>query len=267
MGAFAGLPAHVPLPWQTSGVVHKLPSSHTLPGWGTAAQLPLAESQRSLVHGFLSSQILALPVHLPLPHVSGEVQGLPSSQLLPLAGVYLQPSLGSQISLVQGLASSQLTLAAGTQLPLMQPSPVVQTLPSSQLPLLGVLVHLPATHASAVQGLASSQGVPLPLHAPALQISPVVQASPSLHGAPFCGAVTQPTLGSQLSEVQGLLSLHTSLAPPVHTAPVDPTVHASPLVQALPSSQGWPIAGELRQPAVRSQVSKVQGLPSSHALA
>ncbi len=64
--------------------------------------------------------------------------------------------------------------------------------------------------------------------------------------------------------VQALLSLHTTLAPPQV-----PVVHASLLVQALPSSQVVPLATAeyTHAPLATLQLSEVQALLSLHTLA
>ena len=91
-----------------------------------------------------------------------------------------------------------------------------------------------ALQVSSVQGLPSLQsgGVP-PAHAPAEQTSFVVQALPSLQDAVLF-AKTHPTIVSQASSVQGLLSLQVAGPPLVHA----PAWQVSPTVHALPSSQG-----------------------------
>jgi hypothetical protein len=99
-----------------------------------------------------------------------------------LMGVCAGPVMGSQESVVQALPSSVLTGVwtapdAGLQ------ESVVQTLPSSVF-----------------------RGVVPALHAPAAQVSPVVQALPSSHGL-VLGVKTQPEPASQESSVQELLSL------------------------------------------------------------
>ncbi len=74
--------AHWPLALQVPAVVQALPSSQDVPTAGRLAQPPCAV-QLSVVHGFLSSQFLVLPAHLPPLHASFSVQPSLSSQLLP----------------------------------------------------------------------------------------------------------------------------------------------------------------------------------------
>jgi hypothetical protein len=48
---------------------------------------PVAGLQESLVHGLLSSQLMAVPAHVPPVHWSPDVQALASLQLVPLVAV------------------------------------------------------------------------------------------------------------------------------------------------------------------------------------
>src|SRR5438876_460892 len=92
--------------------------------------------------------------------------------------------VGLEPSVVQTLPSSQLGGAPPTQVPPLQVSPVVQAFPSLQgLELLVCVQPLAGVHPSVVQTLPSSQlgGAP-PTQVPPLQVSPVVQAFPSLQG-------------------------------------------------------------------------------------
>src|SRR2546427_144718 len=87
-------------------------------------------------------------------------------------------------------------------------------------------------------------------------MSPVVQALLSLQGL-LLSLWKQPEAGLQLSSVQGLPSSQLGAGPPTQLPPPQ----ASPVVQALPSSQGrvlllW------KQPEAGLQPSSVQGLPS-----
>jgi hypothetical protein len=114
-------------------------------------------------------------------------------------------------------------------------SAVVQALPSSQGALL-LLYTQPCkvSQLSSVQTSPSSQtgGAP-PVQLPPLQVSPVVHASPSLHGAALF-VNTHPCWESQLSSVHVFPSLHVSTDPPWHI----PAEHVSEVVQASPSSHG-----------------------------
>jgi hypothetical protein len=104
-------------------------------GAGTLKQ-PLVALQPSAVHGSLSSQVIALPIHALAAHASPLVQAFPSSQL-PLASVWLQPVVESQASAVQLLPSSQLSVVA-VHWPPAQLSPVVHASPSEHGPLASV---------------------------------------------------------------------------------------------------------------------------------
>ena len=102
----------------------------------------------------------------------------------------------------------------------LQESPTVQAFPSEQEVPAAAGAWLqppPELQASVVQGLLSSQfWVDPPVHAPdPLQVSPVVQALPSLHAVPAgAGAWTQPWLELHESVVQGFPSLQASVPVP-----------------------------------------------------
>jgi hypothetical protein len=104
--------------------------------------------------------------------------------------------------------------------------------PSLSLQLTGSWVQapVPASQASVVQALLSSQLTGVPAQAPPLQASLVVQSRPSSQGS--------------------------VLGVPVQVPPEQ----ASVLVQALPSSQGFVLLTCWQPPA--TQVSSVQGLAS-----
>src|SRR5205814_1702021 len=138
---------------------------------------------------------------------------LPSLHEVPLttAGCR-QPVTGSQVSVVHGLLSLQVRDAPAVQRPDRQVSAPLHTFPAlHEVPLGTAVCRQPATgsQVSAVQGLLSLQLRPPPaVHTPAWQVSTPLHASPSLHEVPFGSAVCwHPATGSQLSVVQGLLSL------------------------------------------------------------
>src|SRR5262249_30223516 len=86
-----------------------------------------------------------------------------------------------------------------------------------------------------------------------------VHGLPSSQGTGVPGRQV-PSAGLQVSTpLQMLLSLHT-VGTPTHVPPTQ----VSPVVQALPSSQG-PVATACKQPSVASQRSVVHGLPSSQS--
>lgn len=153
--------------------------------------------------------------HTPLTHESFAVQAFESEQL-PVLWLKLQaPVLGSQVSVVHTLLSSQ-TLGVFTHAPVarLQLS-VVQALPSSQD--FGVKVQLPVEglQASIVQRLLSSQVLAVPVQIPFWQESAEVQRFPSSQAVPDGALVcTQPAAGLQLSVVQALLSLQVNVPVP-----------------------------------------------------
>jgi hypothetical protein len=94
--------------------------------------------------------------------------------------------------------------------PFAQVSAVVQTFPSLHgLVLFALMQPVAGAQLSSVQGLLSlqSRGVAPARQVPPPQVSPTVQAFPSLQGLVLL-ALMQPVAGSQESSVQGLLSLH-----------------------------------------------------------
>jgi len=170
------------------------------------------------------------------------------------------------------LAAEQPAVPVPTHSPLAaQASPAVQVLPSLQLaPVSGACVQPEAgAQPSVVHAFESSQfgGAP-PVQAPlASQVSPVVQALPSLqltpgagtcvqpvpwlqpsvvHGFPSSheapGRCRQPWTGSQTSTLQASPSAHEGGALPTHT-PVES--HVSIVVHALPSEQALPGVAQL----------------------
>ena len=92
----------------------------------------------------------------------------------------------------------------------------MQALPSSQAPVevFAVLTHpVCELHESSVHALPSSQFVAAPLRhvRPSVsQMSPEVQAFPSLQGSPGDGVWTHPVAGAHESAVQETSSLQSS---------------------------------------------------------
>src|SRR5438128_1649449 len=157
------------------------------------------------------------------------------------------------------LPSSQLVAAAPTHPPPLQVSPLVQALPSSQgLVLLVCVQPVAGLQPSVVQTLPSSQlGAAPPTHVPPLQVSPVVQAFPSLQGLVLLVCV-QPVAGLQPSVVQTLPSSQLGAAPPTHV----PQLQGSRVVSAL-GRLPWVVLLVCVQPVAGLQPSVVQTLPSS----
>ena len=105
---FSGLPPTHSASQQLSPVVQALPSSQAPPlsAWWTQ---PLDGWQLSAVQTLPSSQSSASPgAHFLSQQLSPVVQALPSSQAAPLSAALTQPDLGSQLSAVQTLPSSQM---------------------------------------------------------------------------------------------------------------------------------------------------------------
>ncbi len=216
----------------TSPEVQALPSSQgkALATW---LQVPSLGLHAWSIHLFLSSQSTATPAsHLPAWHASFLVHGLPSLHA-PLAATATQPPvLVSQLFVVQTLLSSQPLAAPAWHWPAWHTSLRVHGLPSSQLPALAVVLHLPVatSQPSRVQALLSSHATALPgEHTLLSQASPAVQALASALQAALLAVKVQPSLGSHASSVHGLPSLQVCAGPAVHK----PVLHASPNVHTF----------------------------------
>jgi hypothetical protein len=128
----SGVPAvHTPL-WQVSLPLHTFPSKHDVPFRAGVLAQPFTGSQLSVVQTLPSLQLRAVPaVHAPLWQVSLPLQTLPSLHEVPFStGVFVHPKTGSQLSVVQTLASLQLSGVPAVQIPLWQVSLPLHTLPS-----------------------------------------------------------------------------------------------------------------------------------------
>src|SRR5262249_20315210 len=132
-----------------------------------------------------------------------------------------------------------------TQPPAWHVSLCVQALPSLHTApfSLATATHRPVCGSHVfetwhVSGGGQTTGRP-PLHTPALQVSPCVQALPSLHAVPsgLAGAAHRPVCGSHVFETwHASGGGHTTGGPPPHT----PALHVSPCVQALSSLHAVP---------------------------
>ena len=212
---FSAAPGTQPPPEQTSPLVHLLPSVHVtvLARW----MQPLVASQESSVHGLPSSHPPGLPgTQLPPAQVSPNVQTLPSVHAKVLF-TWPQPPPGLQVSVVQGLLSSQPNAAPGTQLPPEHASPTVQELLSVQGAVLNACWQpVDGKHVSSVHTLPSSQTIAGPgTHLPAAQTSPCVQTLSSVQGA-VLSTWTQPLAASQESVVHTSLSSQLRAEPGTH---------------------------------------------------
>jgi hypothetical protein len=224
-----------------SDLVHGLPSLHDVPVRLTFLQ-PVAVSQLSWVHCLLSSQLRLVPgAQLPLLlHRSDTVQALPSLHESPVRAVFLQPLVVSQLSTVQVLPSSQLTVLPTQLAAALQTSPLVQAEPSEQaVPVKATFLQpVAVSQLSCVHGLLSPQfcagpGTQAPL---ALHLSATVQALSSVQLEPVLAVLMQPPDSVQESVVQGLPSSQFCVVPKQA-----PALHLSPVVQALPSLHAVPV--------------------------
>jgi hypothetical protein len=209
-------------------------------------------------------------LHTPAVHTS-LVQGLPSAQSAfttqeshPPIGVFWQPESGWHESVVQALASSQLSGVPAAHTPAWQVSAPLQTLPSTHgVPLSTGLLEHPkmGSQPSVVHTFESSQLRAVPaVHRPTWQVSVPLQTLPSLHGVPLTtGPFAQPVTGSQESIVQALPSLQLSGLPVVQV----PVWQVSAPLQTLPSVHEVPfVTGALEHPKIGSQESVVQTFAS-----
>jgi hypothetical protein len=202
----SGEPGWQDPPAHTSPVVQAFPSEHDAVLF--VKTHPVVELQVSVVQTLLSLQVTGVPArHVPLRQASPVVHALPSEQL-PVLLVNTQPVAGLQLSVVQGLLSSQTTGVPGWHVPPLHMSPVVQAFPSEQETVLLVNTHPVAVlQVSVVHGLLSLHVNGVPTQAPATQAS-VVQALPSEQLFALLGVKTHcPVVRLQTSSVQGLKSL------------------------------------------------------------
>jgi hypothetical protein len=220
-----------------------------------------------LVAGVQTWQAFAAFVWASLWHI-------PSIRHFPCCTAFTHPMVGSQESVVHVIWSSHDCPACAMHWPPAQvlgfvqsnaaQNPDEQTFPS----FTGSCLHPTAfTHESRVQAFWSSQSSgPVPRQSPDWQVSPIVQGSLSSQAFEFDGKA-QPSAGEQVSSVQSLPSTHWRLPPPPMHCPamqVIGLVHRTS-TQA-PATHVVPVSTFLRlHPAFGSQVSTVQGLPSSQS--
>ena len=230
---------------------------------GTLEHVPAL--QLSAVQGLPSLQFLGAPeTHSPPWHASPTVQALLSSQA-PVWAVCAQPLAGTQESAVQALPSLQFAVPVPVHAPLTQLSPVVHALPSLQLvpfPRLTCLQPTDVSQLSVVQGWPSSQETAVRYaQLPPEHWSPEVHALLSEQVARSLATCLHPLEVTHESVVHVLASSQPRAAPPWHA----PFEQLSPVVQALPSSQG-PLALAWVQPAIASHASMVHATPSSQPM-
>src|SRR3989442_537182 len=162
----------------------------------------------------------------------------------PFKALWTHPVPDLQESAVQRFPSSQLRAVPAEQTPNWQVSVPLHTFPSlHEVPLgTGAYTHpVGGLQLSAVHGLPSSHLRGLPLQTPPEQVSPVVQALPSLQALPliFTGFEHVPVLGSQVpTTLHWSEAVQTTWLLPLHT----PLWQVSVCVQALPSLQALPLA-------------------------
>ena len=173
----------------------------------------------------------------PATQVSFVVQALPSLHGREVF-MWTHPVAGLHESSVHMFPSSQPSGGPLMQTPPPHASFVVHSLPSLQGSVLFAFRQpLAGLQESSVQRFPSSQfGAGPPTQKPPLQMSPVVQAEPSLQDWVF-GAWTQPVAGLQVSSVQGLPSLQFGGTAGLQTL----LTQVSAPLQAFPSLQSAPV--------------------------
>ncbi len=233
---------HVPPP-QTSPPVQTLPSVQiaVLLAW---AHAPVLAVHESLVHTLPSSQLTATPgTHAPPLQTSPLVQPLPSLQIAVLLLCW-QPASLSQLSLVHGLPSSQLSAPPATQLPPLQVSPTLHTLLSVHGAVLLVETQpWLGSQTSSVHGLLSLHTTFEPgTQPPDLHTSPEVHRLLSVQTAVLL-MYWHPFSLPQLSSVHGLPSSQLTAVPATQL----PLAQMSPVVHTLSSLHGAVLLAD-RQP-------------------
>jgi len=190
---------------QVSLPLQAFESAHDVPAATGVCVMPATGSQASAVHGLPSSSAGGVPAtQAPEPlQVSAPLQAFVSAHDVPEgAGTCVIPAMASHASTVHGFPSSRLGGVPGWQAPAAsQVSLPLHAFESAQeVPAAtGVCVTPPfASQASAVHGLPSSTGTPVPPpQAPEVQTSPLVHALPSSQALPlgFDGFEQAPVTG------------------------------------------------------------------------
>jgi hypothetical protein len=263
------LPVQTPL-WHVSVWVQALPSPQAEPSvLAGLVHLPVSVSQTPATwHWSEAVQMTGSPpVHVPAWQVSVCVQALPSLQVVPsVLGAYVH--LPVPVSQIPGSwhwsGGSQTVGVPEMQVPPVQTSPTVQALPSLQVvPSVALgFEHLPVVVSQVPATWHWSEAVQitglLPTQVPLWHVSVWVQALPSLQVAPSV-ALGLEQIPVPVSHVPA--TWHWSDAVQTFAAPAwqEPAWQVSPIVQALPSSQGvlLALAGLEQTPVVVSQVPAV----------
>jgi hypothetical protein len=243
------------LPSHWSFDVQVFPSLQVLPAAsGGYVQTPLEESHVPVssvqppIGGVL--HVTAVPFwQTPLWHVATPLHRSPSSQFLPsVTGVWeTNPVVVSHLSTVHGLLSLIGTALPATQLPFAShASPVVQALPSVHGVFAGFFgyvqvppLHVPAAAEQPLGGGVTQVTVP---HGSGLH-SAVTPLQPNWQGVEACAyvqpAAPQVPVAANVTRVCGSEQNAAGGVPQVVAPEQTPEAsQASPLVQALPSSQG-----------------------------
>src|SRR5438093_98003 len=178
-----------------SAPLHTLPSLHEVAVATAGCWQPVTGSQMSVVHGFPSSQLRDDPaVQVPDRHVSAPLHTLPSLHEVPFASaVRRHPLSGSQVSVVHGLLSLQLSAVPAVQVPARHVSLPSHALPSLHVPSFARALPwqpVSGSQVSVVHGLLSLQLRAAPaVQIPDRHVSAPLHTFPSLHDVPFATAV------------------------------------------------------------------------------
>ena len=182
-----GVPAHVSIPLEGRRGRAGRPSSHRDPGHAAraASRCPFRGSQVPGSLHWSPVQTTGVPAQFPFWQVSPVVQAWPSSQDPPCGRAGEQmPVPGLQVPGLLHWSPVQ-TTGVPTQFPFWQVSPVVQAWPSLQDPPCGTggeQMPVPGLQVPGLLHWSPVQTTGVPTQFPFWQVSPVVQAWPSLQG-------------------------------------------------------------------------------------